>query len=313
MNVRTRGVLSYLLLAFGIAWISWEIPLRFGITMQSRLFQLVLLPGAFGPALAAIIVRKWITREGFANAGLRPNLRRWRHYLVAWLLPVPVVAAVVGLALIFHIGQPDFTLQRAADALGQNANIPALTPPILWLLLSIQCLLNPLVVMFVLWGEEFGWRGYLQVRLLADRPVLAAISTGLIWGIWHWPINLRGYNFPDHPYLGLLVFPVGTVLLSIILGWLRLRTGSVWAPSLGHAAFNGIAGSLTLLLFTGGADLLYVNPAGLLGWVPLGAISAWIVLTGQLKPEPAPQPAEPTPHRRRQRGDLADHHAAGNA
>lgn len=283
MNVRPGGVLSFLLLTFGIAWISWEVPFRLGMTMQSHLLQLVLLPGAFAPALAAIIVRKWITRDGFADAGLRPNFRHWRYYLVAWLLPIPVVAVIVGLALIFHIGQPDFTLRRAAEALGQNGNIPTLPATILWPILTIQCLVNPLLATFVLWGEEFGWRGYLQVRLLADRPLLAAVTTGLIWGVWHWPTNLRGYNFPEHPYLGLAVFPVGTVLLSIILGWLRLRTGSVWVPSLGHAAFNGIAGSLTLLLFAGGADLLYVNPAGLLGWIPLGALSAWIVLTGQLK------------------------------
>jgi hypothetical protein len=34
----------------------------------------------------------------------------------------------------------------------------------------------------------------------------------------------------------------------------------------------------------GGASLLYVLDLGILGWVPLGALSAWIVFTGQLKP-----------------------------
>ena len=157
------------------------------------------------------------------------------------------------------------------EALGQeNVQTLGLPPAAIWSLLLVQGLIGCLIASLVLWGEEFGWRGYLQVRLLADRPLAAAVATGLIWGVWHYPVNLRGYNFPSHPYLGLLIFPVGTVLLSIILGWLRLRTGSVWAPSLGHAAFNAMAGSFTILLFAGGPDLIFVNPLSLLGWVPLG-------------------------------------------
>jgi membrane protease YdiL (CAAX protease family) len=138
---------------------------------------------------------------------------------------------------------------------------------------------------FILWGEEFGWRGYLQIRLFSSRPLLAAVIAGIIWGIWHYPINIRGYNFPEHPILGLLVFPVSTVMLSIIFGWLRLRTASIWAPSLAHAATNSVGGSLTILLFAGGPDLLFVSYLGLLAWIPLGALCLWIIFTGRLKPE----------------------------
>jgi hypothetical protein len=144
-----------------------------------------------------------------------------------------------------------------------------------------------LVATPILWGEEFGWRGYLQIRLLGHRPLLAAVSTGLIWGVWHYPINLRGYNYPDQPILGLFVFPVGAILLSIIFGWLRLRIGSVWSASLAHSATNAIGGSLTMLLFMGGPNWISVSYLGLLGWVPLGALCAWIVFSGQLKLESA--------------------------
>jgi hypothetical protein len=37
---------------------------------------------------------------------------------------------------------------------------------------------------------------------------------------WLLPINIHGSNFPDHPYLGLLVFTVSTVFVSIIRAWL---------------------------------------------------------------------------------------------
>jgi hypothetical protein len=51
---------------------------------SSLLFQYIALPGALSPAIAAIIVRKWVTREGFVDAGLKPNLSKaWRYYLFA--------------------------------------------------------------------------------------------------------------------------------------------------------------------------------------------------------------------------------------
>jgi len=59
--------------------------------------------------------------------------------------------------------------------------------------------------------------------LLADKPLLAAVATCLIWGVWHYPIILAGYERYESTLLGLLVFPVVTVLMSVILGWLRLR------------------------------------------------------------------------------------------
>jgi membrane protease YdiL (CAAX protease family) len=145
--------------------------------------------------------------------------------------------------------------------------------------------LQAIIATPILFGEEFGWRGYLQLRLFPARPVVSAVVTGLVWAAWHLPVNLRGYNFPENPLIGsLLIFPVASIFLSIIFGWLVLQTRSIWSSSLAHAATNAIGGSLFLLLFGGGANFLFVSYVGLLGWIPLGALSAWIVLTGQLKP-----------------------------
>ena len=103
--------------------------------------------------------------------------------------------------------------------------------------------------------------------------------------VWHYPLTLRGFNYPDHPLTGsLLVFPVSCIFMSIVFGWLRLQSGSVWCSSLAHSATNAIGGGLFILLFGAGGNSLVVSPAGLLGWIPLGALSAWIVLTGRLKP-----------------------------
>jgi membrane protease YdiL (CAAX protease family) len=294
MRNTTKGVISFLLLVFGIAWISWEIPIRLGVSPKNPLFQLVALPGGFAPAIAAFIVRQWITHEGFADAGLRPNLRKWRYYLIAWLLPLAVTPCIVILGLTLRLGQPDFTLKRALAALAPEStgSLPTI-PAYLWAVIPVQLLITALIATPILWGEEFGWRGYLQLRLLKQHPLLAALATGVIWGMWHLPLNIRGYNFPDHPLIGLVVFPVSTTLISIIFGWLRLRTGSIWASSLAHAATNAVGGSLTTLLFMGGPSMIWVGYLGVLSWIPLGALSAWIILTGQLKTDSASEKAQP--------------------
>ena len=75
MDTNKKGVVTYLLITFGLAWVLWEIALRMGVSAENPLFQLAILPGALSPAVAAIIVRKWVTREGFADAGLRLNIQ----------------------------------------------------------------------------------------------------------------------------------------------------------------------------------------------------------------------------------------------
>jgi membrane protease YdiL (CAAX protease family) len=283
MNNRGRGIVAYLVICFGLAWTLWTIPLL--TAADGPLFQFTILPGAFAPAVAAFVVRRWVTGEGFADAGLNPRLRRgWRHYLFALLWPLVAAAAIIALGAALGLSRPDFSALRAMGGLAPGAEVPPF-PTALWPVVPLQLLVVAVVATPVLWGEEFGWRGYLQTRLLADRPLPAAVATGLIWGVWHYPLMIfAGYNFPDDRLLGLLVFPVSAVLLSIVFGWLMQETGSVWAPSLAHSATNVVGSSLALLLFFGGPNWILLSSVGVLAWVPLGALCLWIVATGRLQP-----------------------------
>lgn len=277
--MNSKGVVSFLLLTFGMSWTLALVLFHFGIAPDDTRLA---APFGFAPALAAIIVRTWITREGFADAGLRPHLRKaWPYYLVALLLPLLVVPIIVALVVFFGLSQPDFTYQRAWTAIN-----PGSTPPALFSILPppFSLLLLPLVGTFILWGEEFGWRGYLQIRLLADRPVLAAVATGVIWGLWHAPLILAGLNFPDNRVLGVFLFPVTTTLWSIIFGWLRQRTGSTWVASVAHAATNSVGGTWLALLFFGGPNWTFISYGSVIAWIPLSVICAWIVLRGYRTP-----------------------------
>ena len=285
MNTHRKGIIAYLLIAFGLAWAIWEAVYRIVDTKHPMVALGFASPAAFAPAIACFIVRKWITREGFADAGLRLRLRKWPYYVIGWLLPLPVMASVVVLAPMFGVGVADFSLQRGFKYMASlGAIIPAWMPRSLVLLVCMW-LVKAIIGAPILFGEEFGWRGYLQKRLFPTNPVLSAVATGIIWGLWHLPVTLRGYGFPDNPKFGALVmYPLFCVFASIIFGWLVLKTGSIWSSSLAHASTNAVGGGIFIILFGGGANFLYVSIGGFLAMIPLGALSAWIVFTGQLKP-----------------------------
>lgn len=108
---------------------------------------------------------------------------------------------------------------------------------------------------------------------------MAAVATGLIWGVWHYPMILMGYIFSGNP-LGLLLYPVNMVITSILYGWLRLRSGSNWPVSLAHAAGNTMINPLLESLLPG------VELPLLWGGYRLAILillCGWISLKGQFK------------------------------
>lgn len=280
-----KGAWAFLAIAFGIAWANVGIVTAMGVSLLDPKVPFYMLPLFLSPAIAAIVVRKWVTREGFADAGLRLNIRRWPYYVVGWLLPIPVVAAITASAMLLGLGTPDFAMERAIEALAAEGRPLSIPTHNVWAL-AAGALVLVIPAALVLLGEEFGWRGYLQKRLYPEQPVRAAVLVGIIWAVWHFPAIVLGFNYPDHPILGLLVFPVGCVLVSIIFAWLQQRSGSVWCASLAHASANNLGGPLTLVLFYGGSSTIATSYVGMLGWIPLGALCAWIIVTRQLRPQP---------------------------
>lgn len=285
MNVNKKSIIYYLLIAFGLAWAIWGIPLLAGASVRSSIFSTILSIGAFAPAEAAAFVRAFVTHEGFKDAGLSINVKKdWRYYLFALLLPVGVTAFIVLLAVLTGLGRPDTSLKVFFERVvlpGEEAPAPGLN---VWISMVLQLIVSSLVLAPFSFGEEFGWRGYLQIRLFAGRPVAAAIAAGLIWGVWYLPLNLAGYNYLGQPLLGSVIFPVSAILLSIIYGWLFSKTGSIWVACVAHGATVSVGVSLTQILFSENSDLLFTGYYGILGWIPMGAVCAWIILTGKLKP-----------------------------
>ena len=92
---------------------------------------------------------------------------------------------------------------------------------------------------FVLWpiyfGEEYGWRVYLQDRIF---PLLGGyegvLLIGVIWGLWHIPLIFLGAIYPGEPLLGIVLMTFNCIMLGIIFSYAVLKTGSVWIAVILH-------------------------------------------------------------------------------
>jgi CAAX protease family protein len=94
---------------------------------------------------------------------------------------------------------------------------------------------------FMAFFEEIGWRAWLLPRLW-DRigPRRAVVATAIIWGFWHVPFQLSGIQHIDgvSPMRLAFTLPFGIMIAGLIIGWLWLRTESIWIAAIAHGALN---------------------------------------------------------------------------
>ncbi len=278
----------YLLCAFGLSWaaqIALSLAVRDDPQGLAMLGGGILIAAVFlmwPPAVGAYVARRWVERGSFADAGLRVGPKR--YIVIAWLLPTVLTGLAMVLSVPLYPFDPSFeTLRQAFEQAGQTppASLALIAAAQLAFALTLAVPINAIFA----FGEEFGWRGYLQPRLMALLGYWPGlIAHGAIWGFWHAPlIFLIGYNYPGHPWLGVPLFVIAGVLLGMVFGWLRLASDSVVPPTVAHASLNATAG-LPLLLLRG------VDPAvgGVIyspvGWVVLAGTIVVLMWRGALKP-----------------------------
>ncbi len=291
-----RGLLSFILLAYGLAWLVAS-PLWLSGQGLAHPFAGVVLPlMMFTPALATLIVTRLISRpaEGVLTAtGLRLG-RGWGWYwLFAWVgislmvLANPFIGAIFGLYTLDLAELSGFRAMLEAAGAGQVLE----QVPIQTILLAQLAMLPLAPVLNALpsFGEEWGWRGYLLPRLLPLGQWPALILSGAIWGLWHAPLILLGYNYPTHLASGWLIMVAMCIVWGILFGWTRLATGSVWPAVLAHGALNGSAGLVHALFMQGTSfDTALVGVTGVTGWILPLLIIGLLVLLGRLPVKDAP-------------------------
>ncbi len=89
--------------------------------------------------------------------------------------------------------------------------------------------------------EEIGWRGWMLPRLLEHHSARrAVVISALIWAIWHIPFALAGIQYLEGvpPTLAAAVIPFSIFGAGLIIGWLWLKTQSLWIVTLAHGSLN---------------------------------------------------------------------------
>jgi membrane protease YdiL (CAAX protease family) len=211
--------------------------------------------------------------------------RRWGPYaLAAWLGPIAASAAAVVFAAavgVFHADFRSFSGFEAAVTAGEPLPVPL---PVLVALVGLQILLAPFFNAVLALGEELGWRGFLWDTLGAAPVWLRIMITGIVWGSWHAPIILLGYNYPGvAPVAALGFMTIFCILLSALLEWLRSGSGTIWMSALAHGSVNASAGLAVLVSAEGyPVDNTTTGLLGWTGWIVLLVIIAALVVTERL-------------------------------
>jgi len=116
-------------------------------------------------------------------------------------------------------------------------------------------------------GEELGWRGFLQRELGYIGFWRSSAIIGVIWGVWHAPLIIQGHNYPQHPHYGAFMMIVFCFLYSPIFSYVRIKAKSVIAAAIMHGSLNATAG-LAIMVIKGGNDLT-TGVTGLAGFIIL--------------------------------------------
>lgn len=90
-------------------------------------------------------------------------------------------------------------------------------------------------------GEEYGWRYYLQPIMQKKFGMrLGVILLGIVWGLWHLPVDTMYYTDDSVPQM--IVGQIITcVSLGIFLGYAYLKTNNIWVPVAMHFLNNNLA------------------------------------------------------------------------
>lgn len=154
----------------------------------------------FIPMTISIVVQKLIYKEPLKKPlGISFKLNRW--FLVAWLLPLFIALASIGISLLFpgvhYSAEMEGLIERFKSVLteqqlqGLKNQVANSSVNLIWLGI-LQALIAGITVNAVAaFGEELGWRGLLQKELGVMGFWKSSVVIGLIWGVWHAPLFSR--------------------------------------------------------------------------------------------------------------------------
>src|SRR6185437_14805264 len=225
------------------------IYLAFTFALSSAFYLLVARAGHLGagrgayvvclmwcPAVAALLTCKCLGRD-IASLGWKWG--KSRYEVVCYLIPLGYSIAIY--SFVWLTGLARFYNRSFAIEVTQDFGLG--TMPV-WAGIALYFVFTATISVIrdgaTVLGEEIGWRGFL-VPELAKRHSFAATAliSGLIWGLWHWPILLFADYNPGTPvWFYLPAFTLLITAISFVWTWMRLKSGSIWPGVVLHASHN---------------------------------------------------------------------------
>ena len=244
------------------------------------------------PAIAAIIVQKHFYKEPIKDMGLKlGEAKGWKFfwipaiYILLCILFLGTIALLGNGFQIYGFGELSFKTEdvlsninsyMSASGAPVMSKLPIQPIPLLITQIISSFLAGVIINTIPTLGEELGWRGFLFNETKQMGFWKSNLLIGIIWGVWHTPLILQGHNYPDHPIVGVFMMILFCIPLGYIMSYLRIKTNSVLAPALFHAALNAIGGNL--MMYTQNVDNLIGGIAGLAGVITGTVILLLIVV-----------------------------------
>lgn len=285
-----KRILIYLVTTFGLTWTFWSIGISGPVVMGMPVAELAAAGlGMFGPSAGVLAV--WIvTRsEGGLDLPLHPRFQgNGRWYLTAWF--APALAVLLGGILYFGLFRsqfdPSMGYMRAFSGAAAQAYSNGQIRGMAALQIVVAVFMGPFLNVAAGAGEELGWRGLLYPALRRRlTPVPACLLGGVIWGVWHAPMTVRGHNYglgyAGFPWMGVVMMCVFCTAVGTLLHALTERCGSIWPAALAHGGLNAVISAPMMFLPSAeaGSRLLGPTVAGLVGGVPLLLVAAaWLTV-----------------------------------
>lgn len=296
-RIRPFATISFTVLALGLAWLV-ALPLWMDGGLANPLAGILIPIMMFTPAIAVLIVmfvlRPVPKGERLRFLGmwpLRPAKRVVWMMVLGLLAPIVLVVASVAVAALCGWVQLDLVhFSGFSDQLAASLPEGVPAPPAIVVILA-QLVTIPFAAATInavlAFGEELGWRGFLVPALRPMGTWPALLISGAIWGLWHSPVILLGYNFGRFDITGVLFMTGGCITWGVLLGWLRLRSASVWPAVFAHGAMNASGGLIALVYLAGTTyDPALAGILGVSGWIVCAIVAAVLALTGQFRRQP---------------------------
>jgi membrane protease YdiL (CAAX protease family) len=237
---------------------------------NNTISSLLLIPGVIGLVLLIVLRLMKGGKEAFASTGLAGG--KWQVWLGYGFGLVAFFGLQTFLNYVFKLGEV-VNLNETFPQLA-TTNLPA--SALILLPVVSMILIGPFLGLITTFGEEYGWRGYLQSELIRLGRVRGVFLLGVIWGVWHWPVIWMGYNYPGQPILGSIAMVIWCLILAYFLAYAVFKSQGIWTAAYLHA-LNNQSLSFFMLAMVMPNSMVFSFGIGIPGLV-LGAIAVLLIL-----------------------------------